>query len=207
MVRFTQAGFISKDLKIYYELNDIPTGVQASSLNEELGQISYIFSDKTGTLTKNIMEFRKMSINGISYGSSDHYTGPNKIPHVDFVDSSFDPQDKAYYNFLMHLAICHTILVSIKNGIVEYKASSPDELALVNAAKFFGIEFLGRDSDQSLTLNIQGKKASVRVMNVLEFTSDRKRMSVVVRMPDGKIKLLCKGADTIIQPRLMPSEV
>lgn len=206
MVRFTQASFIASDLKLYYEPNDIPTGVQTSSLNEELGQINYIFSDKTGTLTKNIMEFRKMSINGVSYGRNEHFTGRDKIPHVDFVDERFDPEDKSCYNFLMHMAVCHTILASVKNGQVEYKASSPDELALVNAAKFFGIEFIGRDSDQNIQLMLDGAKVSVGVMNILEFTSDRKRMSVVVRMPDGKIKLLCKGADTIIQPRLLGSD-
>lgn len=206
MVRFMQAGFIGKDLKIYFEPNDIRTGVQSSSLNEELGQINYIFSDKTGTLTKNIMEFRKMSINGESFGTSEHFTGPNKIPHVDFVDESFDPADLSYYDFIIHLAVCHTILSSVKNGKVEYKASSPDELALVNAGRFFGIEFLGRDSDQNVELLIKGQKYYVKVMNVLEFTSDRKRMSVVVRMPDGKIKLMCKGADTILQPRLLPSQ-
>lgn len=205
MVRFMQAGFIGKDIKVYFEPNDVPTGVQSSCLNEELGQVNYVFSDKTGTLTKNIMEFRKMSINGESFGTNDHFAGPNKIPHVDFVDENFDPSDSSYYDFLMHLAVCHTILSSIKNGKVEYKASSPDELALVNAGKFFGIEFTGRDSDQNVELLINNTKVCVRVMNVLEFTSDRKRMSVVVRMPTGKIKLLCKGADTILQPRLLYS--
>ena len=207
MVRFTQAGFIGKDLKLYYEPNDIPTGVQSSCLNEELGQISYIFSDKTGTLTRNIMEFRKMSINGISFGSDDHFTGPNKIPHVDFSDSDFDPSSEMHFNFIMHLAVCHTILSSNKNGKIEYKASSPDELALVNAAKFFGIEFIGRDSDHNVELMLRGEKVNVTVMNILEFTSDRKRMSAVVRMPNGKIKILCKGADTIIQQRLLQSDV
>ncbi|OMJ85922.1 hypothetical protein SteCoe_12625 [Stentor coeruleus] len=207
MVRFMQAGFISKDIKIYYEPNDIPTGVQSSSLNEELGQINYVFSDKTGTLTRNVMEFRKMSIHGMSFGTNDHFTGPNKIQHVDFIDENFDPNDRIYYDFIIHLAVCHTVIGEVKNGVIEFKASSPDELALVNAAKFFGIEFIGRDSDQNIQLMIQGEKVSVAVMNVLEFTSDRKRMSVVVRMPDGRIKLLCKGADTILQPRMLPSDV
>jgi phospholipid-transporting ATPase len=44
--------------------------VQSSSLNEELGQINYIFSDKTGTLTCNSMEFKKLSVKGIAYGTT-----------------------------------------------------------------------------------------------------------------------------------------
>lgn len=50
------------------ELDKTRTTVQSSNLNEELGQVEYIFSDKTGTLTCNIMQFKKISINGISYG-------------------------------------------------------------------------------------------------------------------------------------------
>jgi phospholipid-transporting ATPase len=57
---------------------------------------------------------------------------------------------------------------------VEYKPSSPDEIALINAAKFFGIEFLGRDSDQNVELMIKDEKYYAKVMNVLEFTSYRK---------------------------------
>ena len=45
------------------------TEVQSSSLNEELGQIQYIFSDKTGTLTQNIMEFKMVDVKGKMYGT------------------------------------------------------------------------------------------------------------------------------------------
>jgi len=63
--------FIQWDLKLYYQPMDLPTKVQSSNLNEELGQINYIFSDKTGTLTCNVMEFRKCSINGKIYGTDE----------------------------------------------------------------------------------------------------------------------------------------
>ena len=70
IVKFWQALFIGWDIDIYDTERDMPTRVQSSNLNEELGQISHIFSDKTGTLTSNIMQFRRFSAGPHSYGSS-----------------------------------------------------------------------------------------------------------------------------------------
>lgn len=67
-VKFFQAKFIEDDLELYHAETDTPTKVRTMALNEELGQISHVFSDKTGTLTCNIMDFRKCTVNGISYG-------------------------------------------------------------------------------------------------------------------------------------------
>lgn len=67
ILKLVQAYLISYDKKIYYEPLKKKTCVRSSELIEELGQIEFIFSDKTGTLTCNCMEFRKCSINGIVY--------------------------------------------------------------------------------------------------------------------------------------------
>jgi len=69
LVKFLQAMLISYDYMMYDTNQDMPAGVNSSNLNEELGQIEFIFSDKTGTLTCNIMEFKKFTAGPIAYGT------------------------------------------------------------------------------------------------------------------------------------------
>lgn len=68
LVKFFQAQFIQWDITVYDLPRDLPCKVQTSNLNEQLGQVDYVFSDKTGTLTCNIMTYKKMSIGKYSYG-------------------------------------------------------------------------------------------------------------------------------------------
>jgi magnesium-transporting ATPase (P-type) len=105
---------------------------------------------------------------------------------VNFEDPTFwnhqaDQGHENFFNidkFLTHLALCHTIIVDEKTG--KYNASSPDELALVNAGKFFGYEFLKRDSDNIIIISCHGRLRKFKLLNILEFNSTRKRMSVIV---------------------------
>ena len=104
---------------------------------------------------------------------------------------------------LVFLAACHTIIIDTKKG--KYNSSSPDELALVNAAKQFGFEFAERDSDDNIIIKQRnGKTLKYKLLSVCEFTSTRKRMSCIFRDPKGKIVLMCKGADAVIELRLTP---
>ncbi|KAL3880445.1 hypothetical protein ACJMK2_032682, partial [Sinanodonta woodiana] len=204
VVKFIQAIFINWDLDMYCEETDTPAMARTSNLNEELGQVKYIFSDKTGTLTRNIMEFRKCSIAGICYGNNDESV------HT-FNDFSIKDNLKQNHvtapvirEFLTLLAVCHTVVPennpNSTNGI-SYQASSPDEAALVKGARKLGFVFFSRTPD-AVMIDVDGKEERYEVLNVLEFTSDRKRMSVIVRTPEGKIMLYCKGADTVIYERL-----
>jgi len=94
--------------------------------------------------------------------------------------------------------------VPTKSQDQSYNASSPDELALVNAAKYFGCVFLEREHGKKNTIKLdyRGKKLSYELLNMIEFDSARKRMTSVVKAPDGRIYVMTKGADSIILPLL-----
>jgi phospholipid-transporting ATPase len=89
---------------------------------------------------------------------SDQSSGRPKIENVNFEDPTFwrhfQPQHQNFHlikDLLLHLALCHTIVIDERTG--KYNASSPDELALVNAAKFFGAEFLRRDDENNMIVS------------------------------------------------------
>jgi phospholipid-transporting ATPase len=104
---------------------------------------------------------------------------------------------------LIFLSVCHTIVVDERKDC--YNAASPDELALVNAAKQFGYEFKGIDKDDNLLVQVKHQNNAIlkyRLLNVCEFDSTRKRMSVITKDPEGRVHLMCKGADSVIYERL-----
>ncbi|CAI5519099.1 unnamed protein product [Closterium sp. Naga37s-1] len=100
---------------------------------------------------------------------------------------------------------------AVDGEAVRFLAESPDEAAFVVAAKRLGFLFLGRQGNE-LKVREYGacwsvvQDRSYELLNTLEFTSHRKRMSVVVRTPEGRLLLLCKGADSVIMDRLSASE-
>ncbi|GAA6033681.1 hypothetical protein JCM8097_004379 [Rhodosporidiobolus ruineniae] len=207
VVKFQQAAFINSDLDMYYAPTDTPALCRTSSLVEELGQIEYIFSDKTGTLTCNQMEFRQCSIGGVPYADIVEESKRGEVfPFSELREGlqgagKVDGREIAE-EFLTLLATCHTVIPEQKEeGKIVYQASSPDEAALVSGADVLGYTFTTR-KPQSVFVTINNKQREYEVLNILEFNSTRKRMSAVVRTPEGKIKLYCKGADTVIFERL-----
>uniref|UniRef100_A0A8C6VZ42 Phospholipid-transporting ATPase n=1 Tax=Nothobranchius furzeri TaxID=105023 RepID=A0A8C6VZ42_NOTFU len=204
VVKFTQALFINWDMEMYYSETDTPAMARTSNLNEELGQVKYLFSDKTGTLTCNIMHFKKCTIAGITYGNlpsnsnnSTEFDDPTLIQNIE----KNHPTWPQICEFLTMMAVCHTVVPEREGDQIIYQASSPDEGALVKAAKGLGFVFTAR-TPHSVIIEARGKEMSYELLNVLEFSSNRKRMSVVVRTPNGKLRLYCKGADNVIFERL-----
>jgi len=163
VVKFQQAQLINSDLDMYYAKTDTAALCRTSSLVEELGRIEYVFSDKTGTLTCNEMEFRCCSIGGVPYADVvddskregtdgwKTFAGMKSLlsKHSNhFVDTSTSDsideesrQRETLVEFLTLLAVCHTVIPEIKGEKVVYQASSPDEVALVAGAEQLGFQF------------------------------------------------------------------
>ena len=104
--------------------------------------------------------------------------------------------------FLQMLAVCQTVVPEYTDeNELEYQASSPDEAALVKAAAKLKYVFKSR-TPESMDVKERGELKTYALLHVLEFTSARKRMSVVVETPEGQLFLFCKGADNVIYERL-----
>lgn len=120
---------------------------------------------------------------------------------------------------MYHLALCHMVMTGCKSKEESSEACSgqssqlsspsPDELALLNAAKYYGIKFVERNQYNEIIIendhHQQSQVYKFELLNVIEFNSDRKRMTVIVKAPNGEIKVLCKGADSHIMPLLNDS--
>ncbi|XP_010786384.1 probable phospholipid-transporting ATPase IM [Notothenia coriiceps] len=226
VLRLGHSYFINWDQRMYHSQTNTAAEARTTTLNEELGQVEYVFSDKTGTLTQNIMVFKKCSINGQTYGDVyDEFKQKGEITEkTDCVDFSFNPlydrgfkfydsrlveaikmEDPAEQDFFRLLALCHTVMPEEKSqGHLVYQAQSPDEGALVTAARNFGFVFRTR-TPETITLCELGRAVTYQLLAILDFNNVRKRMSVIVRNPQGQIKLYSKGADTIIFDLLDPS--
>jgi len=221
MVNLFQAKFINWDKDMYHEDEDVPALCLNSTLCQDLGQVEYIFSDKTGTLTRNLMEFKRASIGGQVYDTEEArravYDGNEQV-----------------VDFFRLLSMCHTVVPDPEGsrnnfGGVQcpsYEAESPDESALVEAAARVGIRFFDRTAETATAIEfgssyspeptqrdgehdnsggeaeeLDTSVASARTYTILavnEFNSTRKRMSILVKDPNNKFVLLCKGADNVM---------
>ncbi|XP_024199378.1 probable phospholipid-transporting ATPase 5 [Rosa chinensis] len=282
VVKVLQAMLINKDIELYDEVTCKSVQTRTSNLNEELGQVEMILTDKTGTLTCNQMEFRKCSIAGASYGgninnidraaskrmnvevesyrfSMDEFEtqcqsfemfdfsvadvstkkaalagqkhmqnssadcsrissaeGEPAIKGFNFWDDRLMNRKWVYRSNLFDVTMFFRVMALCHTGIpvdgdqahkLKYEAESPEEVSFLIAAQEFGFQFFQRSQSVMYLKEFDPSSGKMverkyKLLNLLEFCSARKRMSVIVSNEDDEIFLLCKGADNIIFDRL-----
>ncbi|KAL0488141.1 phospholipid-transporting ATPase [Acrasis kona] len=175
---------LEQDIGMYHDLTDHPMSAKSTSLTDDLGQVEHIFADKTGTLTQN-----QMNLISIALSNGNTYDDLSKC------DQQCDQLFEA-------LSLCHTVVPELRNEQVEYQASSPDELALVVGASRRGFRLLERESNIIRTDNHSDQIRTYEILALLEFSYERKRMSVIVKDQNGQIHLFCKGADSVLEKRI-----
>ncbi|PAV66719.1 hypothetical protein WR25_09917 [Diploscapter pachys] len=192
IVKGLQIRLIEHDLEMYDEETDQPIDCRSLSIPEELGQVTHIMSDKTGTLTENVMIAKKIGFEGISYNfESDtlkHELENCEMNHGDLI-----------HNFILNILLNNSVILHDGN----YEAESPDELALLNALASLGYSMAVQEIDSTTVSFPNGQLMKIRKIMTLPFDSQRKRMSVIIDSdPDGFL-MLTKGADSAIMNRLV----
>ncbi|ORC93723.1 phospholipid-translocating ATPase [Trypanosoma theileri] len=204
-----------------YRDSKIPgTVVRNTNIPEELGRLQYLFTDKTGTLTKNKMEFRLLQV------AADTILNDREVDRFKKIIASFfnekyesennDLVDSGKGNYLslqrnlmrditsvgealLALVLCHNVSPVMEEGKLEYQASSPDEIAFVKFCSFLGITLIHRDVNSMQFTTPGGKTISYDIIKAFPFTSERKCMGIILRESSerdtGIYKYIMKGAD------------
>lgn len=168
-----------------------------SNLNEQLSQVRFIFTDKTGTLTENVMNYKKGNALGVPIDSDDLESTKRGLQEG-------GAKQKALEDYFLALSLCHTIQPfedPHNAGEKLYEGASPDEVALVKIAADHGFVLMGR-STRNIIIHVNGKELNYEILATLEFTPDRKMMSMIVKSPTGAITIFTKGADSFVMPQM-----
>nr|POE53386.1 putative phospholipid-transporting atpase neo1 [Quercus suber] len=213
------------------------TIVRTSNIPEDLGRIEYLLSDKTGTLTRNEMELKKIHVGTVSYGGEAMEEVAGYVRQAFAMSEEgtskelFSPSSGSQNlggstrtrreiglrvrDLVLALALAHNVTPTVEedkegNSTIAYQASSPDEIAIVQWTEHVGLRLSHRDR-KTITLQFahNGRTVvKVEILNVFPFTSESKRMGIIVRFqwnahvtnPEGQgdILFLQKGADTVM---------
>lgn len=221
VVKLLLGALINRDQQMMDPATGINALARTADLVEELGQVEYVFSDKTGTLTQNEMRFARCWIagqdpgdfrpQGAQRGSPENYSGavvaapaPGAAASKQIMGESANPASKAFGWFFLCMAVCHDAQVEDSGDKQVYSGSSPDEVAFLEAANEAGVALKGRkaargSSGAELAIHGPNGPRIVKVLSMVPFNSDRKRMTVLC-FAEGEYHAICKGADTTMLP-------
>uniref|UniRef100_A0A8C7JCF4 Phospholipid-transporting ATPase n=1 Tax=Oncorhynchus kisutch TaxID=8019 RepID=A0A8C7JCF4_ONCKI len=203
------------------------TVVRASTIPEQLGRISYLLTDKTGTLTQNEMVFRRLHLGTVAYGmdSMDEvqshvfsaYTQPShdlpasRVPAATKVRKTISSR---VHEAVKAIALVHCVTPAYEaNGVTDqaeaeqhyedtcrvYQAASPDEVSLVQWTESVGLTLVGRDQNSMQLRTPSGQILNFTILQIFPFTYVSKRMGIIVRDEStGEITFYMKGADVVM---------
>lgn len=211
--------------------------VRTSTIPEDLGRVEYLLSDKTGTLTQNEMEMKKIHVGTVSYAneamdevasyvrqgfgtksSSQTLVTPSSIHSTTtgaVATRTRREIGSRVRDVVLALALCHNVTPTMEEEdgrtITSYQASSPDEIAIVRWTESVGLRLIYRDRKRMVLSSTDSGKTvvQVRILDVFPFTSDGKRMGIIVQFDEikdvpldhpstGEIWFYQKGADTVM---------
>uniref|UniRef100_A0A8C6AHB2 Phospholipid-transporting ATPase n=2 Tax=Odontoceti TaxID=9722 RepID=A0A8C6AHB2_MONMO len=204
------------------------TVVRSSTIPEQLGRISYLLTDKTGTLTQNEMVFKRLHLGTVAYGLDSMDEVQSHIFSIYTQQSQDPPAQKGpalttkvrrtmgtrVHEAVKAIALCHNVTpVYESSGVTDqaeaekqyedscrvYQASSPDEVALVQWTESVGLTLVGRDQS-SMQLRTPGDQIlNFTILQIFPFTYESKRMGIIVRDEStGEITFYMKGADVVM---------
>ncbi len=198
------------------------TIARSTTIPEELGRVQILFSDKTGTLTQNEMEFKALHVDNSRFDMKDEagdeisatirkmcQEGAGPLADLDGIIRRPGKPVKRSKNVLIRdlvytLALCHNVTpVNSSQGTREYQASSPDEVALVKFTERLDYVLVDRDQSSITLLNPMSEKEKFDILIDFPFTSESKRMGIILRhCKTGRIIFLLKGAEQVIAEKV-----
>lgn len=196
--------------QIEHDVSIPDTVVRTSTIPEDLGRIDYLMTDKTGTITQNDMDLRKIHVGQVAFGqdsmddvkqyiANDGSAASSHSNTRDSRDSRNSSIGESVCKLAWCLALCHSVTPT-QDG--QYQAVSPDEIAIVSWVASVGLELVKRDRSKMVIKHVPSQMLhEFRILYSFPFSSDTKRMSIVIQSSQtNESWFLVKGADTAISP-------